>query len=132
MIPRRHGKDGQCEVTVSAITDRVVQAAPKLVLELIFEADFKPCSCGFRPGRRAHDTIAELHLFGTQGYRWVLEADIEAAFDNVSHCALIRRARARVKDKRVPALVKAFLKSRVLTEAGEQQDTLAGTPQGGL
>jgi RNA-directed DNA polymerase len=109
-----------------------VQAALKLVLEPLFEADFKPCSFGFRPKRRAHDAIAEIHLFGTQGYRWVLDADIEAAFDNVSHSALMERVRARVKDKRVLALVKAFLKSGVLTEAGEQQDTLAGTPQGGI
>jgi RNA-directed DNA polymerase len=110
----------------------VVQAALKLVLEPIFEADFKPCSFGFRPKRRAHDAIAEIHLFGSKGYRWVLDADIEAAFDNVSHCALMERVRARVKDKRVLALVKAFLKSGVLTESGEQQDTLAGTPQGGI
>ena len=63
------------------MTDRVVQAALKLVLEPIFEADFEPVSYGFRPERRAHDAIAEIHLFGTKGYRWVLDADIEACFD---------------------------------------------------
>ncbi len=62
----------------------------------------------------------------------MLDADTEAAFDNVPHCALTERVRARVKDKRALALVKAFLKSGVLTGAGEQQDTLAGTPQGGI
>ena len=67
------------------MTDRVVQASLKAALEPIFEADFKPCSYGFRPKRRAQDAIAEIHHFGTQGYRWVLDADIEAAFDNVSH-----------------------------------------------
>ena len=56
--------------------------ALKLVLEPIFEADFKPCSYGFRPKRRAQDAIAEIHFYGTRGYRWVLDADIEAAFDN--------------------------------------------------
>ena len=131
-IPKPGGSGKLRKLGIPAIADRVVQAALKLVLEPIFEADFKPCSFGFRPGRRAHDAIAEIHLFGTQGYRWVLDADIEAAFDNVSHCALMERVRARVKDKRVLALVKAFLKSGVLTESGEQQDTLAGTPQGGL
>jgi RNA-directed DNA polymerase len=110
----------------------VVQAALKLVLEPIFEADFEPVSYGFRPGRRAHDAIAEIHQFGTHGYRWVLDADIEAAFDNLSHSALLERMRARVKDKRVLALVKAFLKAGVLTEAGGREDTYAGTPQGGL
>jgi hypothetical protein len=59
-----------------------------------------PCY-GFRPKRRAHDAIAEIHHFGTRGYRWVLDADIEAAFDNLSHCFAMERVRARVTDKRV-------------------------------
>jgi RNA-directed DNA polymerase len=62
----------------------------------------------------------------------VLDADIEAAFDNLSHCAVMGRVRARVKDKRVLALVKAFLKAGVLTELGERQETWTGTPQGGI
>jgi RNA-directed DNA polymerase len=71
-------------------------------------------------------------MLGTNGYRWVLDADIEAAFDCVSHSALLDRVRARVKDKRVLALVKAFLKAGVLTELGENRDTHTGTPQGGI
>jgi len=110
----------------------VVQAALKLVLEPIFEAGFEPCSYGFRPRRRAQDAIAEIHYYGTRGYRWVLDADIEAAFDNVSQPALMDRVRARVKDKRVLGLVKAFLKAGILTELGEHQDTHTGTPQGGI
>ena len=102
------------------------------MLEPIFEADFEPCSYGFRPRRRAQDAIAEIHFYGTRGYRWVLDADIEAAFDNCSHSAVMDRVRARVKDKRVLALVKAFLKAGVLTELGEHRDTLTGTPQGGI
>ncbi|MGW9032860.1 reverse transcriptase domain-containing protein, partial [Streptomyces sp. NPDC055722] len=70
------------------VADRVVQAALKLVLEPIFEADFDSVSYGFRPGRRAHDAIAEIHFWGTQGYRQVLDADIEACFDAWSHCSL--------------------------------------------
>ena len=65
------------------MADRVVQAALKLVLEPIFEADFEPVSYGFRPERRAQDAIAEIHHFGTRGYRWVLDADIEACFDSI-------------------------------------------------
>ena len=80
-----------------------------------------PVSYGFRPRRRAHDAIAEIHQFGTHGYRWVLDADIEACFDSIDHTALMDRVRARVKDKRVLALVKAFLKAGVLTELGEHQ-----------
>ena len=114
------------------MADKVVQAALKLVLEPIFEADFLPCSYGFRPRRRPHDAIAEIHHFGTRGYRWVLDADVEAAFDNLAHSFTMERVRARIKDKRVLALVKAFLKAGVLTESGEYQDTWTGTPQGGI
>jgi RNA-directed DNA polymerase len=131
-IPKPGGSGKLRKLGIPCIADRVVQAALKLVLEPIFEADFEPCSYGFRPRRRAQDAIAEIHYFGTRGYRWVLDADIEAAFDNVSHPALMDRVRARVKDKRVLGLVKAFLKAGVLTELGEYQDTHTGTPQGGI
>jgi RNA-directed DNA polymerase len=132
MIPKPGGAGKLRRLGIPAIADRVVQAALKLVLEPIFEADFEPCSYGFRPKRRAQDAIAEIHFYGTRGYRWVLDADIEAAFDNLSHTAVMDRVRARVKDKRVLALVKAFLKAGVLTELGEHRDTLTGTPQGGI
>jgi len=102
------------------------------VLEPIFEADFVPVSYGFRPMRRAHDAIAEVHMFGTKGYRWVLDADIEACFDNIDHTALMGRVRDRVKDKRVMLLVKAFLKAGIMTELGESKETPTGTPQGGI
>ncbi|MEU4222346.1 group II intron reverse transcriptase/maturase [Actinoplanes sp. NPDC026623] len=130
MIPKTGGKLRR--LGVPTVTDRVVQAALKLVLEPIFEADFSPCSYGFRPNRRAHDAIAEIHLFGSQGYRWVLDADIEACFDRIDHAALMDRVRVRVKDKRVLALVKAFLKAGIMTELGERNETTSGTPQGGI
>jgi RNA-directed DNA polymerase len=117
---------------IPTVTDRVVQAALKLVLEPIFEADFMPVSYGFRPRRRAQDAIAEIHHFGSKGYRWVLDADIEACFDSISHAALMDRIRRRIKDKRVLALVKAFLKAGILTEPGDHEDTRTGTPQGGI
>jgi RNA-directed DNA polymerase len=132
MIPKPGGSGKLRKLGIPCIADRVVQAALKLVLEPIFEAGFEPVSYGFRPKRRAQDAIAEIHFYGTRGYRWVLDADIEAAFDNVSHPAVMDRVRARVKDKRVLALVKAFLKAGVLTELGEHRDTLTGTPQGGI
>jgi RNA-directed DNA polymerase len=132
LIPKPGGSGKLRKLGIPAVADKVVQAALKLVLEPIFEADFEPVSYGFRPMRRAHDAIAEICYFGTRGYRWVLDADIEAAFDNVSRTAVMDRVRARVKDKRVLALVKAFLKAGVLTELGERKDTLTGTPQGGI
>jgi RNA-directed DNA polymerase len=131
-IPKPGGSGKLRKLGIPTIADRTVQAALKLVLEPIFEADFEPCSYGFRPRRRAQDAIAEIHYYGTRRYRWVLDADIEAAFDNVSHAALMDLVRARVKDKRVLGLVKAFLKAGILTELGERQDTHTGTPQGGI
>jgi len=90
----------------------------KLVLGPIFEADFKPCSYGFRPRRRAQDAIAEIHFFGSpsRNYEWVFEADIKACFDESSHAGLMGRVRDRVGDKRVLGWVKAFLRAGVLTE----------------
>jgi RNA-directed DNA polymerase len=131
-IPKPGGSGKVRRLGIPTVTDRVVQAALKLVLEPIFEADFESVSYGFRPERRAHDAIAEIHHYGTQGYRWVLDADIEACFDRIDHGALMDRVRVRVKDKRVLALVKAFLKAGILTELGEYEDTHTGTPQGGL
>jgi RNA-directed DNA polymerase len=131
-IPKPGGSGKLRKLGIPVIADRVVQAALKLVLEPIFEADFEPVSYGFRPKRRAQDAIAEIHHYGTQGYRWVLDADIEACFDSIAHSALMDRVRLRVKDKRVLGLVKAFLKAGVLTEGGDREDTHTGTPQGGI
>jgi RNA-directed DNA polymerase len=130
MIPKKSGK--LRKLGIPTVADRVVQAALKLVLEPIFEADFQPCSYGFRPNRRAHDAIAEIQYFATHGYEWVLEADIRACFDEIGHVALMDRLRARIKDKRVLALVKAFLKAGVMTAGGEREESYAGTPQGGI
>ena len=131
-IPKPGGNGKVRKLGIPTIADRVVQAALKLVLEPIFEADFLPVSYGFRPRRRAHDAVAEIQYFGTKGYRWVLDADIEACFDSIKHTALMDRVRARVKDKRVLLLVKAFLKAGVMTETGHFEDNPAGTPQGGI
>jgi RNA-directed DNA polymerase len=130
LIPKRGGKFRR--LGIATVTDRVVQAALKLVLEPIFEADFQPCSYGFRPKRRAQDAIAEIHFFGSHSYEWVLEADITACFDEIDHAALMGRVRRRVGDKRVLALVKAFLKAGILSEDGVERDTVTGTPQGGI
>jgi RNA-directed DNA polymerase len=114
------------------VTDRVVQAALKLVLEPIFEADFQPCSYGFRPRRRAMDAVAEIRLLASNSYEWVVDADIEACFDQLAHSAVMDRVRERIGDKRVLALVKAFLKAGILSEDQVTRDTHTGTPQGGI
>jgi RNA-directed DNA polymerase len=131
MIPKPGGRKRR-RLGIPTVRDRVVQAALKLVLEPIFEADFQPCSYGFRPGRRAHDALAEIHLLASHSYEWVVEGDIEACFDTITHSALLARVRGRVGDKRVLGLVKAFCKAGILTEAGQVQDTITGTPQGGI
>ncbi len=129
-IPKASGK--LRKLGIPTVTDRVVQAALKLVLEPIFEADFRPCSYGFRPNRRAQDAIAEIHHFTTRRYHWVLEADIEACFDMIDHAALMGRVRSRIGDKRVLRLVKSFLQAGVMTTIGAREATHTGTPQGGI
>jgi RNA-directed DNA polymerase len=131
MIPKP-GTTKRRRLGIPALRDRVVQGALKLVLEPVFEADFLPCSYGFRPKRRAHDAVAEVHHFVSRSYEWVVEGDIKACFDEISHCALMGRIRRRIGDKRVLSLVKAFLKAGILTEDGTLAETRAGTPQGGI
>ncbi|MFY9264540.1 MAG: group II intron reverse transcriptase/maturase [Solirubrobacterales bacterium] len=132
MIPKRGGKLRKLGIPTAA--DRVAQASLKLVLEPIFEADFKPCSYGFRPKRRAQDAIAEIHYLGSpnRNYEWVFEGDIKACFDEINHSALMERVAARISDKRILALIRAFLASGLLTEAGVKRTTFTGTPQGGI
>ena len=129
-IPKRGGKTRR--LGIPTLRDRVVQAALKLVLEPIFEADFQPCSYGFRPRRRAQDAIAEIHYLTSRSYEWIVEADIEACFDSLDHTALLGRVRARVADRRVLRLIKAFLKAGIMLERGDLEGTLTGTPQGGI
>ena len=130
MIPKPGGK--RRRLGIATVRDRVVQAALKAVLEPIFEADFQPCSYGFRPGRRAQDAIAEIHYLTSRSYEWVVEGDIKACFDEISHVGLMDRLRARVGDKRVLGLVKAFLKSDILGEDRQLRGSSTGAPQGGI
>src|SRR5262245_31692320 len=132
MIPKAGGKLRR--LGIATITDRVVQASLKLVLEPIFEADFLPCSYGFRPNRRAHDAVAEIRYLTSKPrcYEWIVEGDITACFDEISHPALMDRVRARIGDKRVLALVKAFLKAGILGEDRLLRPTNTGTPQGSI
>jgi RNA-directed DNA polymerase len=130
MIPKANGKKRR--LGIATVSDRVVQASLKLVLEPIFEADFLPCSYGFRPRRRTHDAVAEVRHFTSRTYEWVVEGDIKACFDEISHSALMDRVRKRIGDKSVLALVKAFLKAGILAEDGALRETDAGTPQGSI
>lgn len=130
MIPKAGGKLRR--LGIATVTDRVVQASLKLVLEPIFEAEFLPCSYGFRPNHRAHDAVAEVRHFTSHSYEWIVEGDIKACFDEISHTALMDRVRSRVGDKRVLTLVKAFLKSGILGEDRVLRENSTGTPQGSI
>ncbi len=130
MIPKAGGK--QRRLGIATVTDRVVQASLTLVLEPILEADFLPCSYGFRPRRRAQDAIAEIRYLAARSYEWIVEGDIAACFDEIAHPALMGRLRRRIGDKRVLALVKAFLKAGILGQDGALRDSNTGVPQGGI
>lgn len=132
IIPKAGNKVRALGIPTTA--DRIVQASLKLVLEPIFEADFKPCSYGFRPKRRAQDAIAEIHCLASpnRNYHWVFEADIKACFDEIDHSSLMERVRNRIADKRILGLVKAFLKAGVLCEDQTSRETITGVPQGGI
>jgi RNA-directed DNA polymerase len=131
-IPKRGGKVRY--LGIPTIRDRVVQMALKLVLEPVFEVDFYPASYGYRPARRAQDAIAEIVHFinPPSSYEYVVEGDIKACFDNVHHGVLVAQLRQRIADRKVLALVKAFLGAGVMKESGRLAATLTGTPQGGI
>lgn len=131
MIPKP-GTRKRRRLGIPTVTDRVVQASLKLVLEPIFESDFLPCSYGFRPNRRAHDAVAETRYLASRSYEWVVEGDIEACFDRIDHAALMDRVRCRVGDRRVLGLVKAFLKAGIMSQDGSLRNSDTGTPQGGI
>jgi RNA-directed DNA polymerase len=106
--------------------------ALKLVLEPIFETGFYSSSYAYRPARRTQDAIAEIHHFTTRSYEWIVETDVEACFDRLPHRLIFDEVRRRIKDKRVLALIRAFLKAGVMTETGRLERTVTGTPQGGI
>jgi hypothetical protein len=88
-IPKPDGRQRPLGVTAPTVRDRVVHAALKLVLEPIFEAEFRPCSYDFRPRRRAQDAIAEVHYFCSRAYEWVLEGAITVCLEPSSQCPVV-------------------------------------------
>jgi len=132
LIPKRSGK--LRSLGISALRDRIVQTAAKLVLEPIFEADFCPTSYGFRPGRRAQDAIEQVRFFihAPRSYEWVIEGDVEDCFGQIHHGLLMEQVRRRVTDKRVLQLIRRFLAAGVMREHGTVSATPSGTPQGSI
>jgi group II intron reverse transcriptase/maturase len=130
MIPKP-GTAEQRPLSIPSVRDRIVQAAVKIVLEPIFEADMLPCSFGFRPRRSAHDALQVLVDESWRGRRWVVETDIADCFSAIPHEELMHAVEERVSDQAVLKLLRAMLRAGVM-EQGLVRREVTGTPQGGV
>jgi group II intron reverse transcriptase/maturase len=128
-IPKPDGT--QRPLGIPTVRDRVVQAAAKLVVEPIFEADFKDCSHGFRPKKSATHALETIRLVGGRGHRYVVEMDIKAFFDSIDHEKLMKLVELRVSDPKVKKLLRQWLEAGVMEE-GVVRGTELGSPQGGV
>jgi RNA-directed DNA polymerase len=130
-IPKPGRPGERRPLSIPAIRDRVVQAATKIVLEPIFEADMLECSFGFRPGRSAHDALQVLIDEAWGGRRWVVETDIANCFEAIPHDRLMAAIEERVIDRHVLKLSRAMLRAGVMQD-GTVRRSDTGTPQGGV
>ena len=116
---------------IPIVRDRVVQMAAKIVIEPIFEADFKECSYGFRPKRSAHQALDRIRKDTNNNGWWVVDADICSYFDTINHEKLIMLVEMRISDRRILKIIKQWLKAGVMN-AGELEESEMGSPQGGV
>jgi RNA-directed DNA polymerase len=128
-IPKADGR--QRPLGIPTVRDRVAQMAATLVLEPIFEADFHPCSYGFRPKRHATQALETLRRRGARGGNHVLDADIRDYFGSIDHGKLMKLVERRISDRRVLRLLRQWLQAGVM-EDGRVTAPIAGTPQGGV
>ncbi|MFQ5539450.1 MAG: group II intron reverse transcriptase/maturase [Candidatus Binatia bacterium] len=128
-IPKASG--GKRPLGIPTLRDRIVQQAVRLVIEPLLERKFSPASFGFRPGRSPHDAHRAVVIYRKQGYRWVVDADIESFFDRVDHGLLLSWVAEEVKDRAIFRLIRAWLKCGVMEEMRVRK-LITGTPQGGV
>ena len=128
-IPKGDGKTRP--LGIPTVKDRIVQTALKLVMEPIFEAEFREGSYGFRPGRSCKDALREVDKLLKEGYTHVVDADLQSYFDSIPHQRLMQRVEAHISDGAVLALIERFLKQDIMQE-GRRWRPMGGTPQGAV
>jgi RNA-directed DNA polymerase len=128
-IPKGDGRTRP--LGIPTVKDRIVQTALKMVIEPIFEVQFRPGSYGFRPGRSCKDALREVDRLLREGYAFVVDADLQSYFDTIPHDRLMALVKASISDGRVLALIEGFLKQNIMTDMGSWQPT-TGTPQGAV
>ena len=127
-IPKPDG--GVRKLGIPTVLDRFIQQAVMQVLQRRWDSTFSDYSYGFRPGRSAHQAVAQAQQYIAKGYSWVIDLDLEKFFDRVNHDKLMGRVAKRVEDKRLLKLIRAFLNAGVM-ENGLVNPSVEGTPQGG-
>src|SRR6266567_6788044 len=127
-IPKPDG--GVRKLGIPTVLDRLIQQAVMQVLQRQWDSTFSDHSYGFRPGRSAHQAVAQAQQYIAAGYGWVIDLDLEKFFDRVNHDKLLGQAAKRVEDKRLLQLIRAFLNAGVM-ENGLVSPSVEGTPQGG-
>jgi RNA-directed DNA polymerase len=125
------GRGERRPLSIPTVRDRIVQAALKTVIEPVFEADFEPCSFGFRPRRAAHDALQLILDECFRGRRWVVETDIADCFEAIPHERLMQAIEERIVDRQILKLLRALLRAGVMEE-GTVRRSVSGTPQGGV
>ena len=128
-IPKGDGKTRP--LGIPTVKDRIVQTALKMVIEPIFEVQFRPGSFGFRPGRGCKDALREVDRLLKEGYTHVVDADLKSYFDTIPHDRLMALVEGSISDSRVLALIDGFLRQEIMSEMARWQPT-TGTPQGAV
>ena len=127
-IPKDSG--GTRQLGIPTVMDRVIQQAISQVLTPVFDPHFSESSFGFRPNRSAHQAVRKVLKDICEGYRYVVDIDLEKFFDTVNHDALMSRIARRVKDKGILRLIGKYLRAGVVVD-GRLNQTSEGVPQGG-